>query len=434
MAKPRRLILFTRYPEPGKVKTRLIGAIGETGATALHRRLVLRTLRAARCACQECDADFELRFDGGTEDAFRHWLGDQVRFCPQRGNDLGKRMAEAFEESFRSGSNATIIIGSDCPALTSGVLTNAFGKLTETPAVLGPASDGGYYLIGLTRSMPELFESIPWGTSSVLHDSLKILDRADIPRTLLLQLEDIDRPEDLAIWYEIIRQEENDSRGVSVIIPVLNESRNIDQTLEAVRREMPHEIIVADGGSSDATVEQARSASAVVIVSNPGRSRQMNAGAARATGKTLVFVHADTILPAGWTAVVSATLKDPQVAAGAFAFQVAESFPGKGLLEWTTNLRSRWGQMPYGDQALFLRQSLFEEIGGFRNLPILEDYDLVRRLRRHGRVITCAQAATTSGRRWQRSGLLRVTLKNQLIIAGFHLGVAPHKLAHFYRT
>ena len=114
----RRLILFARYPVPGKVKTRLIPALGAEGAAALHRRLVLRTLRTAHKACRAASADLEVRFDGGTEQAMSHWLGDSARFLPQGAGDLGERMARAFEESFRSGSPATVIIGSDCPGLT----------------------------------------------------------------------------------------------------------------------------------------------------------------------------------------------------------------------------------------------------------------------------------------------------------------------------
>src|SRR5882762_1821305 len=117
-----KLILFARYPIAGKAKTRLIPALGSEGAAALHRRLVLRTFRAAQGACQAVPADLEVHFDGGTEEAMSHWLGGTVRFVPQSAGDLGERMAGAFEESFRTGSAATVIIGSDCPDLTADVI------------------------------------------------------------------------------------------------------------------------------------------------------------------------------------------------------------------------------------------------------------------------------------------------------------------------
>jgi hypothetical protein len=102
-------------------------------------------------------------------------------------------------------------------------------------------------------------------------------------------------------------------------------------------------------------------------------------------------------------------------------------------VEWTVNLRSRWFQNPYGDQTQFLRRALFEELGGFVDLPILEDWELNRRLRRRGRVVTSSLSAITSGRRWRKLGVIRTTLVNRMMIAGYHLGVCPHKLARFYR-
>src|SRR5258705_12763973 len=135
----KRLILFTRYPLPGRVKTRLIPRLGPAGAAGLHRCLVLRTLRTARAACEQVGADLEVRFDGGSEDAMHHWLGEEVRLNKQGDGDLGERMVQAFEESFRDGSPATIIIGSDCPTLTAPILGTAFDRLTNSRVVLGPA-------------------------------------------------------------------------------------------------------------------------------------------------------------------------------------------------------------------------------------------------------------------------------------------------------
>ena len=114
----------------------------------------------------------------------------------------------------------------------------------------------------------------------------------------------------------------------------------------------------------------------------------MNAGAARATGNILLFLHADTLLPHSWRRFVSEMLKQSGIVAGAFRFRIAEDIPGKRIVEWTTHLRSHWLQKPYGDQAIFLLRSLFEELGGYADLPIMEDYDLVTRLRRRGKIVT----------------------------------------------
>lgn len=417
------------------MKTRLIPAVGAAGAAALHRRLVLRTLRVARAACDATGAELEIRFAGGDVRTMRHWLGDGWLGRPQAGDDLGERMAGAFEDSFREGSPATVLIGTDCPALTAEVLGAALAALdgpNGAAAVLGPAVDGGYYLIGLKRAQPELFRGIPWGTDGVLARTEALLEQAHVRPVLLPVLSDLDRPEDLAHWTTIAEADEDLTR-ISVVIPALNEAGNIGATLESVGAGRPHELIVVDGGSRDDTAAVAQAWGATVVASRPGRACQMNAGAARATGGVLLFLHADTVLPARWPEWVRPILARPGVVAGAFAFSLSGGFRGRRLVEWTANLRSRWGQSPYGDQALFLRRSTFEELGGFAQLPILEDYELNRRLRRRGRIVTAGAPAVTADRRWQRLGVLRTSLINKLILGGFWLGVSPARLARFYR-
>ena len=299
--------------------------------------------------------------------------------------------------------------------------------------MFGPARDGGYYLIGLTQPVPQLFRDIHWSTGTVLTESIFISRQAGIEPILLAPLSDLDVPGDLYAWKRIADAENAGLSRISVIIPALNEAQYITATLQSAQRGRPHEILVVDGGSTDDTVALARAAGARVIHSQPGRARQMNAGAAQAAGNALIFLHADTLLPADYPEVVAGTLRDPAVAAGAFRFQMGEKLAGQWFIEWTANLRSRWRQSPYGDQALFLRRSLFEEIGGFAGLPIMEDCEIVRRLRKRGRVVTASAAAITSGRRWRRLGLFRTTLINKLVILGYLCGVSPDRLAAFYR-
>jgi rSAM/selenodomain-associated transferase 2/rSAM/selenodomain-associated transferase 1 len=429
----RRLILFARHPVPGRVKTRLIPALGADGAAALHRRLVLRTLRTADASARRAEARLEIRFAGGSENAMSHWLGDSWWCRPQDDGDLGQRMAAALAASFEEGSAATVLIGSDCPRLSPAELTAAFDALERGPAVFGPATDGGYYLVGLTQPMPALFHGLPWGTETVLAKSLDILAQSSVTPSLLPPLSDLDRPEDLPAWRSIAQAEEADLGRVSVIVPAFNEGGRLAACLQSAQRGCPHELIVVDGGSRDDTVAVAQATGAAVLRSGPGRARQMNAGAARASGNGLLFLHADTRLPAGWPGMVAGTLGRPGVAAGAFRFQIAEDFAGRRLLEWSTHLRSRWGQSPYGDQALFLKRSVFEELGAYADLPIMEDYELVSRLRRQGLIVTRPEAAITSGRRWTQRGLVRTSLLNKLVIAGFRIGVSPKRLAELYR-
>ena len=147
-----------------------------------------------------------------------------------------------------------------------------------------------------------------------------------------------------------------------------------------------------------------------------------------------LFLRADTLLPPGRAEVVHQTLRVPGVAAGAFHFRIAGSFAGKSFVEWVTGFRSRWLQRPYGDQGLFLTKALFEEMGGFADLPIMEDYEFSARLRRRGRILTVGEPALTSARRWQTLGVVRTTLRNQWMLVGYHLGVSPQKLATRYRA
>ena len=432
MIERRRLILFTRHPKPGRVKTRLIPALGAEDAAALQRRLLLRTFRAALAACSATGAELEVRFDGGDAKAFQNWLGSGFLCRPQGDGDLGQRMARAFADSFTEGLQGTIIIGSDCPLLTSEKLTAAFERLALANVVFGQAYDGGYYLIGLTKMIPELFENIPWGTDRVLAESRRVLATKPLRPAILEPLRDLDVPEDLADWQRLIEAEEGGPQRVSVVIPALNEEESIAATLESVRRGNPHEMIVVDGGSTDETSQHARVAGVAVVECSRGPARQMNAGAARATGNVLLFLHADTLLAEDWPQDAARTLAQDGVAGGAFTFRIAGKFFGRRIIENTANRRARRRQLPYGDQGLFLRRKLFEEMGGFADLPVMEDYEFVRRLRRRGQIVIADSTATTSGRRWKKRGVVRTTVINRLMIVGYHLGFSPRWLAALY--
>jgi rSAM/selenodomain-associated transferase 2 len=221
-----------------------------------------------------------------------------------------------------------------------------------------------------------------------------------------------------------------------VIIPVLNEAETIAAVLSSVQRagaEIPIEIIVVDGGSSDATVELAKAAGAIVLQTAPGRAKQMNAGAKAASGDILLFLHADTYLPSGFASLVTQTLAKPETVAGAFDLRIAGSHPGLRWIEWGVKWRSRLLQLPYGDQAIFLKAATFEQVNGFAELPIMEDFEFVRRLQTYGKIAIAPAAVTTSGRRWQRLGIVRTTLINQMAIAAYFLGVPLDQIARWYR-
>lgn len=218
---------------------------------------------------------------------------------------------------------------------------------------------------------------------------------------------------------------------LSIVVPVLNEAATIGATLAPWSRRAGIELIVADGGSADGTAESA-ARFARVIQAGRGRARQMNAGAAIATGAALLFLHADTRLPEDAPEAVREALADSAVIGGAFRLSIAPATPALRLVAAGANLRARWLGLPYGDQALFVRRSAFFDLGGFPDVPLLEDLMFVRRLARRGRIRLLPQAVVTSARRWRREGVLTVTLRNQLFVALWACGVRPERLARWY--
>ncbi|MGC8711196.1 MAG: TIGR04283 family arsenosugar biosynthesis glycosyltransferase [Leptodesmis sp.] len=221
---------------------------------------------------------------------------------------------------------------------------------------------------------------------------------------------------------------------ISVIIPTLNEAKTLPLTLNKIQTITNIEVVVVDGGSLDATVQIAESLGAKVVNSTAGRSHQMNLGADVARGDILLFLHADTCLPTEFDRLIRQALQYSGVIAGAFELKIDGVNPGLRIVEWGVKWRSRLFQMPYGDQAIFLRSSIFHEIGGFPDLPIMEDFEFIRKLKRHGQIAIVPAAVLTSDRRWRKLNICRTTLINQLIILGYLLKVPPARLAYWYRS
>jgi hypothetical protein len=430
-----RLIIFTRYPEPGKTKTRLIPALGPEGAADLQRQMSEHTLSWARKLENISAVSLEVRYEGGDEDRFRQWFGSDIPFFHQGNGDLGARMARAFEEAFQAGMGRVIIVGTDCPDLRDGFVREAFAALHHNDIVLGPAKDGGYYLIGLCRVIPQLFGKIPWGTAEVLPKTLEIAEDMKLRVFLLDPLGDVDRPEDLPFWEKSTKDISADRvlPKISIIIPTLNEEENIAQCLASTQNASNAERIVVDGGSRDRTVEIALACGAKVLTSPAGRAQQMNVGAEAALGDLFLFLHADTRLPEKFDGWVREILARPGIAAGAFKFRLDVSSRSLQIIERVANWRSRRLQMPYGDQAIFIRSALFREIGGFLEMPIMEDFELIRRLKRKGRILTLPQPAITSARRWSMLGIWKTTLINELVVIAYYLGISPSRIHRFAR-
>jgi len=194
------LIIFTRYPEPGKTKTRLIPALGDAGAANLQQQMTEHTIFRVKELQKTTGISWEVCFAGGNCQLMQDWLGADLVYRPQGEGDLGGRMARSLAEAIQSGATQVIIIGTDCPGINSHILNQAFEQLNTHDLTLGPAIDGGYYLIGVSGLIPELFLDIPWGTPEVLQQTVNIAKKLNISLAYLPVLADVDNPEDLPIW------------------------------------------------------------------------------------------------------------------------------------------------------------------------------------------------------------------------------------------
>lgn len=226
--------------------------------------------------------------------------------------------------------------------------------------------------------------------------------------------------------------------ALSLIIPVLNEAENISGTIQHVR-EMDAsgtvEIIVVDGDPEGSTINAIKDEGLRTVVSVKGRARQMNCGAALATGDILLFLHADTHLPANAFALVQAAMNDKGFVGGAFdlgfntrrrIFKITESY---------VFLRTRLTKIPFGDQAIFIRRDFFEKIGGYRDLPIMEDVDLMKRIRKRGdRICIIPEKVRTSPRRYEQEGIVYTTIRNGMLQLQYALGVSPERLVRWYKS
>lgn len=222
----------------------------------------------------------------------------------------------------------------------------------------------------------------------------------------------------------------------TVVIPTYNEAGSIADTIRLIRqhKRCRVQIIVVDGFSTDDTLRRARRAGATLAIKvRGGRAAQLNAGAARARATRMLFLHADTKVPPSFDEEIACVLEKSNVVAGAFRLSIGSNIHGIHTIERVANWRASFLQRPYGDQGLFLNANMFKQVGKFPIMPFLEDYEIVRRLSKKGRIAISQKSVITSARRWEVLGVVRTTLINQFIIAAYHCGIPVNKLCNFYR-
>ncbi len=430
------LVLMTRFPEAGKVKTRLIPAYGKEGALALHKCMTEFTFKQA---LNVCSTALHVHHNGALKDGMEQWLSPfdpahKALFFPQVQGDLGEKIFAALHRSFRlmkepltpENTSRTIrhkiiIIGSDCPENRSDNMENAFALLDKHDCVLGPSKDGGYYLIGfciennnfnehhILEKIKSIFTGIDWGTEHVMAQSLAKIHECAFSPFFLPMLSDVDMPEDVP-------------QSISVIIPTLNEEENLSKLLSQMPKSFATEIIVADANSHDKTCEIAEIHGATCMVTEKGRAQQMLAAAKIAQGEILFFLHADSILPKHWDSKIRHALADTNNSLGYFRFGIIEKFWTRSLIEQATYLRCKLFALPYGDQGLFVRKKDFLQ-WNLPSVPILEDVYLVKKARKHGRLAALPDVLYTSGRRWFKHGFVRTSIINLSVLLCAKLGM-----------
>ena len=222
----------------------------------------------------------------------------------------------------------------------------------------------------------------------------------------------------------------------SIIVPVLNEQGQINLFIDKIKNQGfdgHYEIIIVDGDPLCVTINAIQNKNIICISSPRGRGRQMNAGAAVARGETLIFLHADTTLPDNALVKISRALQDRDYVGGAFDLKIDSDRLFLKYVSARASLRSRWNRIPYGDQAIFIRKKYFDQIGGYKEIPLMEDVDLMRRIKKDGKqIVILPDKVITSARRWESEGALYTTMRNQILVRLFYLGISPHRLAKYY--
>ncbi len=425
---PQVLLAMLKAPRAGFVKTRLAREIGAESAAAIYRALAERQMSAIppswRSEVHVAPAD------GVAE--VQAWLGPQHSYHAQTEGDLGCRLTYATAGAFQRDAKEVIIVGGDCPGLDAACLREAAGLLHHADVVLGPALDGGYYLIGLARPAPQLFVDIPWSSSRVLATTMERIAAAGLKHAMLAPKEDID---DLASlrrqWPQINPCDPMPITGVSVIIPTLDESEVLPACLASIRAHLgPVEVVAADGGSRDGTRAFAEATGAIVITAPRGRGVQCRAGAERSTGDWLLFLHADSVLQPEAAAAVEHFTGSPNAQIATFHLRFAD---GEFWLNaWARLLFFDSVFTRFGDQGILVRRSFYEEIGGFPPWPLFEDVSLLQRARARTKIHWLSAYVATSARRFRGRGLLRQKWLNAQLLLRYLSGASPDELAARY--
>ncbi len=398
------------------VKRRLSEEVGAETAAVIYEKLVRRTLGVAGDFKRRAAFQVRIVLFSTPEDSFEN-LKKKFRgpweFCLQEGEHLGVRMENALLGAFAAGAGKAVLIGSDLADIEAADIEDAFRNTGEKSVVLGPAADGGFYLIGTDRPIgaPLLFSS--WGTAEVFSRTVRALETLGFGVRLSAQRHDVDRKRDL----DRFGKDPLFTNSISIIIPTLSEVQKLSPLLLLLERSLwpGDEVVVVQGGAFEKIALRRISPSLSVVTTRKGRGIQQNAGAIFSRGTILCFLHDDTVPPPEFPYLIRRACRDGQAAPGCFKLRFQPSNRALGLIAAWANLRTAVFKLPYGDQCLFCRRDLFERAGGFGPRYLMEDVDLVRKLRKmKGRnaISFLPVPVYSSPYRYQRKGILRASLQN----------------------
>lgn len=454
------LIVFTRGVAAQSVKSRMHPALSKGQRVMLHRAF-LQDLATTCAQLDEHGIDIivsSARDEAPTTLAIQNLAPDPFAKCnahymEQAPASFAGRMVDAFEQAFMLGYRRVVMVGSDCPELMAAQVERAFELLKSEQAVLGPATDGGFYLAGLSVPVPELFALQGYGTSHALSAVIAHAEYMGVGYATLGPLSDIDTLFDLQGLYARLAGAQNPprstwnmltrlkdagvpvaERSISVIVPVYNESAQVAEFSAQLRELEPFcELVLVDGGSTDGT-RQALERDFPVLSSPKGRGTQLNRGAAASHGELLLFLHADSRLPQGALQEVRRVLASAPV--GCFGIKFTSKAPAMLCCSVLSNFRAKYRHLPFGDQGFFMERSLFDEMGGFRELPLMEDYQFSLDLQKRGiRPALARKRILTSSRRYDGGLIKQLSTMVQMgsLRKMYRDGVDPAHLAELYR-
>ena len=421
------VMAFLHAPRPNLIKQRLAREIGSERALDVYRGMVERQLR-------QIPRGWAVEIHFAPENAgeeMRSWLGPDYSYVAQVGEDFGARIRNGFATAFSRGRGQVLAITGECPELDTGTLFEVITRLHRADLVLGPANDGGLFLIALRRAAGELFERIPWGTPNVLSLMLARAKISGVTRELLTPKDDVDTAATYRSYLQRVATESSSER-IGVVVAAFNHAPTIARVIDAARQAFLFSpLVVVDGGSADRTAEIASAGGAQVLSASRSRGRQRRIGASAALNADwLLFLHGDCVLPADAQALVAEFIEQPRAQVATFRLRFDSPSAWLRSCAWFTRFSTPCTR--FGNQGILIRRAFYEALGGFPEWPLFEDVELLRRARAVTQIHVLRGFVTAAAQRFHERGSVRALWLNARLLARWAAGTPAGELAERY--